>query len=1661
MDDPRKGDGNEDLRYNGVSAFANKKPNWTGRVRPGREDRHRDNDFDNNWRSHHQQQGARARQGDGEMAGSSRADAQRRQQQAFGEPQRQQRKKHAYPINDYKLCGLLHRPPNELVMELQLNPGWKCRLAEKTTMDVNGLSLVVKVFQKCLQSTNRHTLLAFVRESFSVFEVHLPPSVMFLIDTPSAPVAVLTYDLFELILAILAMLPKTTFYTAKTLVSIMKPHLNALQSRLAGKLKTLEELANEIERQVDFARAEEQANASERKPKRNIHGYIVSGAAPDDFREIDIFPTMDDIENERPFLRPNNISGPYKNGLEYLDTQFRLLREDFVKPLRDGIKAYLSLPAERRKKELKGQSVRYYWNVLYRGRIATLSDQMFAYALQLSPRDYKFVNWERSKRLANNAIIGLTSDDFTGVIFVVVVRRYVQMLQKGILFVECCRAEDKEYFKTGRVYSMIESTAVFEAYRYNLRQLQQIDIAAVPFEKYIVHVQKNIEPLQLLRNDRTINLKHIMVGSKSTDTVASNPLKWPSQAQTVLDDSQYRAVQSAFLRELCIIQGPPGTGKTFVGQLIIKIMLRNYITCKPILVVCYTNHALDQFVEGILNFTERVVRVGGRCKNEVVNEYNLSELRLKRQGYRIQKENARFVRYRVDQLRRDINRLQQVANEALRKPIPDDALDTFSLGLFKDQREVLPWLGVEKRIKEFIKRERKEVRRQAREEKRATVVQGMQQNAQDHEQNDCQMRENAFRMMAEEYQSDEDVEDEEDEEKNLVDGDRRNQSAVMERLLDLNQQWRTCDKDRYFEFELTASKRPRLTEADALQLHHRLNTAGLTSLKIDQRWDLYREAFQSLKEMEAELDLTILGEAKIIAMTTTGAAKYKSLYERLALEVVIVEEAAELLESHIVTALSPSTKQLILIGDHQQLRPTTTDYTLTSKFHLDISLFERLINNQLPYVRLQKQHRMRPEFIQLLVPHIYPSLENHERVLNYPHVRGMEHDLQFMQHTHLETHDSENRSKSNLFECKIVVGLVNYLLNNGYPTKSITVLTMYSGQQFMIKGEIECELERRKSNQQPVRVTSVDNYQGEENDIVIVSFVRSNMHDTIGFLKTLNRLCVAFSRARHGLFCVGNLAMIASKQKKFENILESIKASVHDHLKLRCDKHKRVTKIKDPDDFRTVAEGGCGEPCDYRLNCGHTCPHQCHGYDDEHNNVCCRRPFSKKFPECGHTCDYLCDTPFYYCTIKVTKKLVKCGHLAQVECGIPLEKIECESKCERLCGEPCTPCMEQCLRECVHQSCQALCSENCTRGPCEQPCPKKLECGHPCIGYCTDKCPSKCRTCQGNDNLADVVLGTESEESRYVELDCGHVVEASGMAMWVKTSLETTDISMGGITCPACNAAVKKTNRYIQHINAKRRLIEQVFGSPLENAKALEELKRNIRLLIYSYGSKCYSSSGTSLDRSLRNQIISERNPDQMKIRQWTNLSKIVRRVDEYKRDLRKFPALSLHWEALQEAVHVAIRSKIGQQQMDDICMELLRFSPVSLLAEELDHDKDNPELKECVQMLTALPRFSEEQSAKVRRLIFDVRKKRTKVCLGIDDSERVMVLKAMALRQGHWYACPNGHVYCITECGGAMMESKCNECGATIGGQRHALRSDNEVATGMDGATHSAWPGR
>lgn len=111
-------------------------------------------------------------------------------------------------------------------------------------------------------------------------------------------------------------------------------------------------------------------------------------------------------------------------------------------------------------------------------------------------------------------------------------------------------------------------------------------------------------------------------------------------------------------------------------------------------------------------------------------------------------------------------------------------------------------------------------------------------------------------------------------------------------------------------------------------------------------------------------------------MTTTAAARHQGALQAIGPRIVIVEEAAEVFEAHVVTTLSRECQHLILIGDHKQLRPTPVVYDLAKRCGLDISLFERMVNNRFQVGCLNFQHRMRPEIsFMMKLPDLYPQVK--------------------------------------------------------------------------------------------------------------------------------------------------------------------------------------------------------------------------------------------------------------------------------------------------------------------------------------------------------------------------------------------------------------------------------------------------------------------------------------------------------------------------------------------------------------------------------------------------------------------------------------------------------------------------------------------------------------
>ena len=258
-----------------------------------------------------------------------------------------------------------------------------------------------------------------------------------------------------------------------------------------------------------------------------------------------------------------------------------------------------------------------------------------------------------------------------------------------------------------------------------------------------------------------------------------------------------------------------------------------------------------------------------------------------------------------------------------------------------------------------------------------------------------------------------------------------------------------------------------------------------------------------------------------------------------------------------------------------------------------------------------------------------------------------------------EDEDKESTSKVNKHEAVFVVELVKYFLQNGVNEEKITILTFYLGQFFEIKG-----LVGQMAGQPRINCQTVDNFQGQENDIIILSTVRSNRARKGGFSVIDNRVCVALSRARNSLFVVGNLEMLAkspvprSNAQSQGNIWARIMkcAETRDTLVtgivLSCARHPLYEYCIQPGETKIqeyFPEGGCTKPCEIRLNCGHQCPLTCH-LEERHESLKCQKICEKPCPDNGHrSCKLRCWQACRMCPVSVTKKVPKCGHL-QVGC---------------------------------------------------------------------------------------------------------------------------------------------------------------------------------------------------------------------------------------------------------------------------------------------------------------------------------------------------------------------------------------------------------------------------
>uniref|UniRef100_A0A2S2NW97 NFX1-type zinc finger-containing protein 1 n=2 Tax=Schizaphis graminum TaxID=13262 RepID=A0A2S2NW97_SCHGA len=1070
--------------------------------------------------------------------------------------------------------------------------------------------------------------------------------------------------------------------------------------------------------------------------KNDNKNELQNSTPPEDFRLLSVYPTPFDMKYQRPFIRPNITKGTYQSVEHYLDVQFRLLREDFIAPLRDGIKCYIENNTNRGEGRKIINNIRIYRNIQFNKEKVFVQDKL-GYIINFNKNKKLKINWDISKRLMYGSLLLFTVNEFNDFFIGIVLDRDKRYLKNGQLIVELIENVQPDILASS--LTMAESEVYFEPYKCAMQVLKNLNSNNFPMEKYIISACNKIENPNYLKS---LPVKMFNINGESSFNVL-NDCEWPTREKIGLDEMQYKAFKAALTNELAVIQGPPGTGKTFIGLMIIETIIQNlYRKNKlknPIIVVCYTNHALDQFMEGIIKFTNNVVRIGGQTKSSIVKDYTLKNVT---KNYRKSCNVFKTIKSATEKIKNIEHEITYLKNckEFISKNAGILELSLLKNGMpveyqnfFSSPIKYISWLFCDCNYFDF------------------DPIQFIQ---------DQQLISEHFYFENNVYvkninEIDYDILQYENEDPDIV---FKHQDIVIYSLT-LKSVKDICDKiiemlnnlkpkrmkrqynNPYYSNDYNANYEQLETICYRIErIHNYINhmlklvdckinsdfwntiPEDLFKLKMKDRWLLYfhwvdttknvfdfkilnleknyydqHKQYSELKELE---NIEILRRKYVVAMTTTGASKHRVLLEGLQSPIVVVEEAAEVLEAHIIASLTRHCQHLILIGDHKQLRPSTAVYKLAKEFNLDISLFERMVNSDVPYYPLGEQHRMRPEVSSLITPAIYPNLLDHISVLNRPHIRGVIKDIFFINHTNFETEVEEISSKSNDHEASFLIMLARHLILQDYRPDQVTILTTYSGQMFKLRS-----LQKQYSNLNGMTIQVVDNYQGEESDIILLSLVRSNESGKVGFLKTENRICVALSRARDGLYIMGNMENLYHSSNLWKEIKQKLvdQNSYGNELTLKCEVHRdSLTKVSKCEDFKPISEGGCTMLCNDLMKCGHYCSSICHVYDREHTKIItCQNPCNRTC-ENNHPCEKQCAADCGDCIVPMLK-ILPCGHQAELPCHIDSNKFKCVEK------------MEITLKNCGHKT-----IKNCyeKRPKCTTKCTDRLQCGHACNVNC-------------------------------------------------------------------------------------------------------------------------------------------------------------------------------------------------------------------------------------------------------------------------------------------------------------------------------------------------------
>lgn len=307
--------------------------------------------------------------------------------------------------------------------------------------------------------------------------------------------------------------------------------------------------------------------------------------------------------------------------------------------------------------------------------------------------------------------------------------------------------------------------------------------------------------------------------------------------------------------------------------------------------------------------------------------------------------------------------------------------------------------------------------------------------------------------------------------------------------------------------------------------------------------------FNRVEKLEQKAINDLLESAEVICSTnSTAGSELLSDYD---FELIVIDEATQSTEP---ASLIPFIKgeKVILIGDHKQLPPTILSQK-AAKQGLSKSMFERLYDIYGDEINsmLEIQYRMHDDIMDFSNYEFYdgnlkssPEVADHTlKDLGY-NVKGKKcftdksldptQPIVFIDTIKMNAEERSlkgSNSYDNPVEMEILLDIVDEALKSELKPEDIAVIAPYKDQVDLLK---------KHSNIENLEINTVDGFQGREKEVVLISLVRSNNHNNIGFLRDLRRANVALTRAKRKLIVIGDSSTVA-KNETYQNLIDYIK----------------------------------------------------------------------------------------------------------------------------------------------------------------------------------------------------------------------------------------------------------------------------------------------------------------------------------------------------------------------------------------------------------------------------------------------------------------------------------------------------------------------------------------